>query len=247
MYEDLADDFDQAVPFYASFGRAMVNAIDPRSDSALLDLAAGRGAVSRPALERGCSVTAVDAAPSMVAHLRRDLPEVRAHVMDVHELAFGDASFDVVTAGFALDLLDSPITVLREAHRVLRAGGLVAFTLPGGSHDSGDLSFCNRLYAKYSGYLPAFEQPLVHTLDAASDLRSAGFTEVSVEEITVEVKIPDSESAWAFLTKNGTGELILSLPPAQRDEFRKKVDDAFARLDRTAVLKRTVRLWSGRR
>ncbi|WP_304450694.1 class I SAM-dependent methyltransferase [Nocardiopsis sp. YSL2] len=247
MYEDLADEFDQAVPFYSTFGRVMVDTIDPPRGSALLDLAAGRGAVARPAQERGCSVTAVDAAPSMVAHLRQDLPQGSIHVMDVHDLAFEDATFDIVTAGFAVNLFEYPARVVQEAYRVLKAGGLLAFTLPGGKNESGDLSFCNRLYAEFSRYLPVFERPIVHVLETESVLEGAGFTDVACQEITAEVEIPDSEAAWEFLTKNGTGELILSLPHPQQDKFRKRVDEAFERLNRVAVLRRTVHLWSGRR
>lgn len=247
IYEELADDFDQAVPFYSTFGRAMVDVIDPPRGSALLDLAAGRGAVARPALERGCSVTAVDAAPSMVAHVRRDLVEANVHVMDVHSLAFDDATFDIATVGFAINLFESPARVVEEAHRVLKPGGLLAFTLPGDKNESGDLSFCNRLYAEFSRYLPTFDRPIVHALDADSVLRGAGFTDVACQEITAEVEIPDAEAAWDFLTKNGTGELILSLPRPQQDRFRERVDDAFERLGRVAVLKRTVHLWCGRR
>jgi SAM-dependent methyltransferase len=66
--------FDRVVPFLASFGAAIVDVLDPPPGRRFLDLGAGRGALTGPALSRGCLVTAVDASPAMVARLTADFP-----------------------------------------------------------------------------------------------------------------------------------------------------------------------------
>lgn len=60
----------------------------------------------------------------------RDLLQVSVQLMDVQELEVADAEIDVVTCGFALHFLDKPVRALAEAHRVLRPGGVLAFSGP---------------------------------------------------------------------------------------------------------------------
>ena len=53
-------------------------AIDPPAGCRFLDLGAGRGALTAPALDRGCVVTAVDAAPAMCERLAVAYPAAEA-------------------------------------------------------------------------------------------------------------------------------------------------------------------------
>src|SRR4029450_6982456 len=46
-------------------------------------------------------------------------------VMDAHELAYGDASFDCVVGTFGIALLEDPERVLSECARVVRPGGQI--------------------------------------------------------------------------------------------------------------------------
>ncbi|MBO8188844.1 class I SAM-dependent methyltransferase [Streptomyces sp. DW4-2] len=47
-----------------------------------------------------------------------------------HQLDLPDNYFDVVTRWFTLHFLDDPETAISKAHRVLRPGGLFAFSGP---------------------------------------------------------------------------------------------------------------------
>src|SRR5438552_3235415 len=117
-------------PVTLAFGRQLLDYADPAPGARLLDVGAGRGALVRVAVERGCVVTAVVAAPCMVSRLRTYFPAITVSKMDAHHFDFPDGAFDVVTAGFVLDLLSDPAAAVAEARRVLRPGGVFAVSLP---------------------------------------------------------------------------------------------------------------------
>lgn len=64
----------------------------------------------------------------MVALARADHPGVRFEEGDAEALPFADGSFDAVVANFRIHHVPDPLRALREARRVLRPGGRVAFT-----------------------------------------------------------------------------------------------------------------------
>lgn len=89
---------------------------------AVVDLAAGTGALTRPLLALGCEVAAVEP----VAEMRAELPGT-ATVLDgtAEHIPLPDGSADAVTVGQAFHWFDGP-AALAEIHRVLRPGGSLA-------------------------------------------------------------------------------------------------------------------------
>src|SRR5512138_2542776 len=122
LFDRLAADYDQVIPFFATFGAQLVDLLDPAPGARLLDAASGRGAIAVAAAARGCAVTAVDAAPRMMALLSAAHPGIATRVMDLRRLDLPGRSFDLATAGFVIHLVDDPHLVLAELHRVLRPG-----------------------------------------------------------------------------------------------------------------------------
>lgn len=94
----------------------------------VLEVGVGTG-LSFPDYDHRSRVTGIDLSEPMIARARQrmaggEFPHVRAvHVMDAHDLAFDDASFDVVVAQFVITLVQNPERVLDECARVLRPGG----------------------------------------------------------------------------------------------------------------------------
>lgn len=155
LFDDLAAEYDQHLPFFATFGRELVSWCELRPGRHVLDLATGRGAVAVPAaLAVGAEgrVLAIDSAPTMVRALAADhgdLPQLSAQVMDAYRLALPDSSFDVVTCGFTLHFLEDTPRALAEAHRVLKPGGLLAFSGPGrGIRHDDRWDFLGELFAE---------------------------------------------------------------------------------------------------
>ena len=94
----------------------------------VLEVGCGRGELAaRVATELGATVVAIDQSARMVEVARG--AGVDAHLGDVQDLPFGDASFDCVVAAWMLYHVPDVDRGLAELARVLRPGGrLVAVT-----------------------------------------------------------------------------------------------------------------------
>lgn len=102
----------------------------------VLDYGCGRGDASLRYLNSGAHVTGIDISKPYVEDADRrareagfELDQFSFHVMDAHDLAFPDASFDVVVGFGILHHLD-PEVALREIQRVLLPGGRVLLQEP---------------------------------------------------------------------------------------------------------------------
>jgi 16S rRNA A1518/A1519 N6-dimethyltransferase RsmA/KsgA/DIM1 with predicted DNA glycosylase/AP lyase activity len=80
-FDGVADEYDQVLPFFACFARQVAEVITIPPHAQVLDLGAGRGALSAELAGRVARIVAVDAAPRMVELLAHDLPAVEARVM----------------------------------------------------------------------------------------------------------------------------------------------------------------------
>lgn len=93
-----------------------------RPGRTVVDLAAGTGALTRPLLELGCEVIAVEP----VAEMRAELPvEARALDGTAERIPLPDAVADAVTVAQAFHWFDGD-AALAEIQRVLRPGGALA-------------------------------------------------------------------------------------------------------------------------
>ncbi len=93
--------------------------------TAVVDLAAGTGKLTRRLVELGASVTAVEPVAAMRTQLASVLPEVVAMDGTAEEIPVADGSADVVTVAQAFHWFDAPVA-LSEIARVLRPGGRLA-------------------------------------------------------------------------------------------------------------------------
>ena len=104
-----------------------------RPGDSVLDLGCGYGRTLLDLAARAGSVTAIDNAPASIALAEKvaaGLPNVTAMLMDAAALKFADNSFDVVLClqnGISAFHRDQP-TLLREALRVCRPGGVALFS-----------------------------------------------------------------------------------------------------------------------
>ena len=253
LFDRVAADYDQVAPFFAEYGSAIVDALDPPAGCRFLDLGAGRGALTAPALARGCLVTAVDAAPAMIERLAVDHPAAVTHVMNAEALSLPSDCFDVVASSFVIHVLDDPAAGVAEAYRVLAPGGRFACT--GGSARAGNRQRpagspapslggrLDALFQEFTEYLPAGGS-MGRPVDAADLLAGAGFVDLREDRAGVAITFPDNAMLWQWALSHGYRAFIEDLPEDRRREFHDRVMELPAD-DR--VLRRTTGIWSGRK
>jgi SAM-dependent methyltransferase len=122
--------------YHDAFGGLTTQAVGPLLDAVglsqgvrLLDTATGPGYVAGAAAHRGACAVGVDFSAAMLAEARRRHPAVEFREGDVEALPFPEGSFDAAAMNFGLLHLGRPERALREARRVLRAGGRFGFTV----------------------------------------------------------------------------------------------------------------------
>jgi ubiquinone/menaquinone biosynthesis C-methylase UbiE len=107
---------------------ALLDAAGVGDGSRVLDVATGPGYVAAAAAERGAAAIGVDFSAAQLALARRQYPSIHFRQGDAAALTFPDGSFDAVVSNYGIPHFPEPDTFLREASRVLRSGGRVAFS-----------------------------------------------------------------------------------------------------------------------
>ncbi|MCJ1681370.1 methyltransferase domain-containing protein [Streptomyces sp. APSN-46.1] len=185
-----------------------------RPGMSVLDVGCGPGTITADLaalVAPGGRVTAVDAAPDVIAQARAHAAErgagnVEFAVADVHALDFPDDSFDVVHAHQVLQHVGDPVRALREMRRVCRPGGVVAARdadyaamtwFPASAGLDEWLSLYRRV-ARANGGEP----------DAGRRLRSwaraAGFTEIGCSVTAWCYATPEEVTWWSSLWADRT-------------------------------------------
>lgn len=117
----------------------LVDAVDPRPDDAVLDVACGTGSVAITAARRGATVTGLDLVPGMLEEATANAEVADVERVDWQEgsathLPFEDGTFDVTCSSVGHIFAVPADAAGRELVRVTRPGGRIAFTswTPGG-------------------------------------------------------------------------------------------------------------------
>jgi len=130
MFDDVAHRYD-FLNDLLSLGRTKVwrrvvtSIIAPKPGMKILDIAAGTGSSSRPLVEKGAEVTALDFSHGMIEQGRKRNKNINFVQGDALKLPFEDNSFDVTTISFGLRNTSNTDKALKEALRVTKDSGRI--------------------------------------------------------------------------------------------------------------------------
>lgn len=108
---------------------AMLDAAGVGKGSRVLDVATGAGYVADAAAQRGAAAIGIDFSAAQVRMARERYPAIHFEQADAEALPFEPDHFDAVVNAYGMCHLPNPDLALREAFRVLKRGGRVAFTV----------------------------------------------------------------------------------------------------------------------
>ena len=133
-------------------GESLCEAVDLRSGSKVLDVAAGNGNSSLAAARRWADVTSTDYAPGLLEQGRRRAEAERLPIQfqeaDAEALPFPDGAFDVVLSSFGVMFTPNHARAAEEMLRVCRSGGRI------GLANWTPRSFIGRLFGVIGRYVP---------------------------------------------------------------------------------------------
>jgi SAM-dependent methyltransferase len=203
LWNGAAEVYDDAItPALSDAHHALLRVLDPSSGEEVLDLGCGTGRMGELVAQSGATVAAaVDLAPQMVARARRRLQPrgIDVREMDAQSLAFADASFDAVVAGFSLMFCPDPLAALSEARRVLRPGGRLAMSVWGLPEEC-DTVRVGRVTAAF-GEGPLPDTPTGQSLGDPAHLRrlldEAGFSSIDMRAQVMRLRYPGPDECWA--------------------------------------------------
>ena len=130
MFDDVAHRYDFLNDLLSlgrtkAWRRVVTSIIGPKPGMKILDIAAGTGSSSRPLVDKGAEVTALDFSHGMIEQGRKQNKNINFVQGDALKLPFEDNSFDVTTISFGLRNTSNTDKALKEALRVTKDGGII--------------------------------------------------------------------------------------------------------------------------
>jgi SAM-dependent methyltransferase len=190
-------------PLFVPLYERLAVALDVGPGTHVLDVGCGAGLALRHYADRGADVVGVDAAAGLLSIARTRVPAAVLHHASLTDLPLEDSSFDAVTGVNSFVYADDG--GLREAHRVLRPGALLALGFWVDPMDFGwAMAALGEALAPHVGEGDTHTPLRMSEPGVATELLSdAGFHVLESGTVTSVSEFPDAEVAYRALASTG--------------------------------------------
>jgi len=232
VFDLIAQGYDRpASRFFPFCADRLLSHIALQSGQKVLDVCTGTATAAVAAAQlvgpHG-RVTGIDLSEAMLEQAQEKvrllgLTNIDLHVMDGDALEFRNDYFDTVVCAFGLFFLPDMLAGLKQWYRVVKPGGLVAFSsfAPDAFQPMSDL-FLQRVEALAGE--PMLEDSPAKRLESADQCRSlleqAGFVEVAVHLEQVAYRLRDAAEWWDIVWNTGYRGFLRHLDREVRERFR---------------------------
>ena len=246
VFNAVADAYDDpALRFFPASARQLADLLDLRGDERVLDVATGTGHAALEIagrLPRG-RVTGVDFSAGMLEQARekaaaRGTKNADFAEMDMQDLRFDAASFDMAACAFGIFFVDDMDAALAHIATKVRPGGTVAIC-----NFQKDYFFPLRdlLVKRLANHKIPLPPPTWERIATEAGCRQffekAGLRDVRVEPKNMGYFLADEHEWWEVVWNAGFRRLVSQLPPANLARFRKE------HLQEVAAIKTQEGLW----
>jgi SAM-dependent methyltransferase len=226
----------EAIPeqYHQAFGGLTTQTIGPlldalqvKSGTKFLDIATGPGYVAAAAARRGATVLGIDFSSRMLEQARQLHPGTEFRQGDAEQLPLGNGLFDSAATNFGILHFAQPELTLREALRVIRAGGYFAFTAWARPEDTIGFDIVLRAVEAYGE--PRIQLPEGPPFFRFSDpgecvreLIGAGFENPTVVKVPQLWRLPGGEALFEVMRDSTvrTAGLLQSQKPMVLQKIR---------------------------
>jgi len=220
-----------------SVGEDLCEALDLRSGSKVLDVAAGNGMASLAAARRWCEVTSTDYVPALLergrARAEAEGMEIEFREADAENLPFADNSFDSVISTFGVMFTPNQDKAAAELLRVCKPKGSIGLAnwTPDG--------FIGQVFKTLGKYLPppagAKSPALWGTRGRLGEMFDAGASSVKAQPrlFNFRYRSPDH---FLEMFKTYYGPVLkafAALDPAKQEELQDDLHALIVRMNRS--------------
>jgi len=210
----------------------------------VLELAAGLGELSRALAQRvspGGRVIGTDLSPQMVqlaARRSAAIDNLSFQVVDAQQMRLADDSIDVVICKMGLMLFADPVAAVAECRRVLQSDGRLAVATWGPAERNLWITTFGAAMLTH-GHQPSGDPKApggifsLSSSDKLADLlSSAGFADVTVEDMDAPQRFADFDRYWQHISEtSGPLTVVLGTLPAEKiDAVRSTCEEYAAHL-----------------
>jgi SAM-dependent methyltransferase len=221
-FDSAADLYDSARPAYPDeLFDDLVELAGLEREARVLEIGCATGKATRPLLERGFSVVCVEIGAQLAERARRNLAAfpVEIHVAPYETWEPEYDAFDLVYAATAWHWLD-PAIRYRKAHRLLRAGGHLAFWSAGHAFPVGFDPFFTEIQEVYDAIGESYDEewpppPPEQLPDESHEIEGSGlFEDIRVRRYVWELQYTADE--YIALLDTFSGHIAMEPPKRER-------------------------------
>jgi len=212
---------------------ALLDAAHVGQDTRFLDVACGPRYAAAAAAARGASVLGIDFSSEMVEEARGRYPGLEFQEGDAEQLLFSHESFDAVTLNFGMLHLGRPEQAVREAYRVLRAGGWLAFTVWSTPDNAVGFQIVLSAIQKHGDVnVPIPPGPLFFRFSDPEEstriLSAAGFVQIVVTQVPQTWLLPSPDALFDVMYNGSVrnAALLRAQKPQVIEAIRREMHDA---------------------